>query len=320
MRDLKVRRFVAAFMAMWLVYAPVKALAGSMTLLGAGVPGAAPTYTGPGDLALSAGNATTWGSCARVYKVALAVTSTSLCDLVAVTGGAAVGTLRASATGFVDLSAYFAGSLTPAAACAAASGGACKVTKIYNQITPGTLDFTQATLSNMPTLTFSAINGLPGMAFTNAASSVIQTATTTQAPPYSVSAVWKRTTAGNLVGACGGNNGGYVGNPTTANEATFQAPSNNVTTGATISDNAYHAVQGVSVAGANNSFVTPDGADTAGTTSGTISAASIRFGRASGSASLDGTIMECGLWAAAFTSGDRTSINSNQHGTNGYNF
>lgn len=113
-------------------------------------PGAAPpaaTYQGPGDVV---SGATAWGSCARVYNASLASTSTSLCDLVASTGGAAVCTLRGSSSGKVDLAASYCAGTTPSAACAAASGGSCKVSKVYDQI-GATGGFVQATLANMPT-------------------------------------------------------------------------------------------------------------------------------------------------------------------------
>ena len=60
-------------------------------------------YQGPGDVV---SGATAWGSCARVYNASKASTSTSLCDLVAVTGGAVVCTLRGTASGFVDLAVF----------------------------------------------------------------------------------------------------------------------------------------------------------------------------------------------------------------------
>lgn len=308
--------FLAALV--WLVLAASPASSGSMLLTGVGPPPAvASSFQGPGDIV---SGATIWGSCARVYQASLASTATSLCDLKdKTTGTVAICTLRGSSTGFVDLAgSYCAGSATPAVACAAAAGGSCVVSKIYNQITPGTLDFTQATLGNMPALTFSALNGLPGLTSTNAASTNIQTAATTQAPPYSVSSVWIRTSGtANSTGACGGNLGGFLGNPAVASTVFFQGPTGAAQVGS-IADNSYHAVQGVSAAGAGNSFVTPDGVDTSGTTSGTISAVSIRIAR--NGLSLDGTIMECGLWPSAFTAGNRTSLNTNQHGANGYNF
>src|SRR3984893_6179555 len=71
-------------------------------------------YTGPGDIV--SGTVAAW-SCSRAYKASFANGTNSLCDLVAVTGGAAVCTLRVAPSVFVGLTAYFPGSLTPSAAC-----------------------------------------------------------------------------------------------------------------------------------------------------------------------------------------------------------
>src|SRR5690348_15562028 len=122
-----------------------QANAQSLPLLGVsgGSIAVASSYQGPGDVV---SGWLAWGSCARVFTTAQASTSTNMCDLVATTGGAAVCTLRGSSTGFVDLAASYCAGTTPAAACAAASGGACRVSKVYNQVTGNaTGDWTQAT-------------------------------------------------------------------------------------------------------------------------------------------------------------------------------
>ena len=116
----------------------------------------APTYAGPGDIATY----TSFGSCAFVLNAASATTSTSICDLVAVTGGAAVCTLRGLASGAVDQSAYCPGTLSPAAACADASGESCKISQVYDQTGHGHA-WTQTTLATMPPLVFSGIETNP---------------------------------------------------------------------------------------------------------------------------------------------------------------
>src|SRR3981081_854042 len=87
--------------------------------------GAAPSYQGPGDVV---SGALIWGSCARAYSSAQASTAISFCDLVA-SGFPTVTlfTLRGSSAGIVDLSAYFPGSVTPAAKCATATGAVCNI-------------------------------------------------------------------------------------------------------------------------------------------------------------------------------------------------
>jgi hypothetical protein len=277
--------------------------------------GAAPTYQGPGDVV---GSATFWGSCARVYSAAGASTSTSLCDLVAVTGGGAVCTLRGSSTGFVDLAGSYCAGTTPAAACAAASGGSCKVTKVYNQVSPGTLDAVQATLANMPALAFAAINSFPALRCTNAAGTSLATGNITQAQPLTMSAVFNRTgSVTTQSAAVAAQAGPLVGGNATANTSVANAGSNLTRTA---NDNAFHAIQGVmngAVAGANNT----DGSDAIGNTgSNAMSATPLRFCRSGGGVSSDMDVMEGGLWPIGFDATQRGIMNTNQHGVNGYNF
>jgi hypothetical protein len=106
-----------------------------------------PTYTGPGDVFSTSPYA--WFSCARGYNGAYANGTNSLCDVVITSTGVVACTIRVATTGFADLSgAYCAGSTTLATACAAG----CSVTKMYNQVSPGTCDVVQATLASMPLL------------------------------------------------------------------------------------------------------------------------------------------------------------------------
>ena len=95
-----------------IVFAVVAPVSANGVLILAG-PKPVASYVGPGDIT---NTYLAWGSCAFVYKNSLANTSTSMCDVVASTGGAAVCTLRGSASGAVDQTAYCPGSLTPAAA------------------------------------------------------------------------------------------------------------------------------------------------------------------------------------------------------------
>lgn len=274
----------------------------------------AATYQGPGDVV---SGATVWGSCARVYTAAQASTATSLCDLVAITGGAAVCTLRGSSTGLVDLAASYCAGTTPAAACAAASGGACRVTKVYDQTGSGN-HFIQAALAQMPALAFAAINSLPVLRCTNAASTSMATGNLTQAQSYSMSTVFNRTGSVTTLSAAIGalSAGGLVGGSTSANTSTANSGANLTRTG---NDNAFHAIQGVmnNLTGANNT----DGSDTTGSTGGgAFSATALRICRTSSGVSSDMDVAEGGLWPIGFDATQRTNMNANQHGSNGYNF
>ena len=278
------------------------------------------SYQGPGDIV---SGALIWGSCARVYNVSLASTSTSLCDLVDTsTGAVAVCTLRGSSTGFVDLAgSYCVGSLTPAAACAAAGGGACRVSKVYDQI-GGTAGWVNATNSQRPVLTFSALNGLPCGTGTGAANTSLTTAATFTQTQWTWTSVAKRTSSAQagVIGASGGFNG-YLGFTATANTAGLT--SNNVTfvTLGSVTDSSFHALQGVADPGGAGGVLAVDGSEASGAIGvATMSSNTSRIMRLAAGASLPGDWCEGGLWPSLFDGTQRTNMNGNMHGTSGYNF
>lgn len=284
------------------------------------------SFQGIGDVSGSA--AFMWGSCARAYSLALASTSTSLCDLVQGPSGAspgtAVGTLRGSASGFVDLTAYFAGSVTPAAACALITGG-CAVAKLYDQI-GGTGGWSNATSSQQPLLAFNAQNGLPGWTCVAANNSFLATTGITQPLPFTYVAVAKRTanftTAQAIMGWGGGASNAVLEFTTSANTAGVSAAGTVFVTLGSVADSSFHAMQGYTDAANTASLLSVDGVDssTAATGIDTPSSSPARVCRYSGGSSLDGVMMEAGVWTSAFDGAHRTSINSNMHGANGYNF
>src|ERR1700732_3971891 len=109
-------------------------------------------FQGPGNIT---SGAIEFVSAGRAYNAAYAASNGSFADLVATGNGAVVCTLKALTTGFVNLTSSACAGQTPAAACAAANGGACSVTKLYDQTGTGN-NVVQATLANMPALTFNA--------------------------------------------------------------------------------------------------------------------------------------------------------------------
>lgn len=277
----------------------------------------ASAFQGAGDIVAGA---TSWGSCARVYTAAQASTATSLCDLKdKTTGTVAICTLRGSSTGFVDLAGtYCTGSTTPAAACAAAAGGSCIVSKVYDQTVNGN-HFTQATVGLMPGLLFSALGGLPGMTGLTANSTQLPTGNITVAQPLTMSVVALKT--GSTAA------GGILANPNAATRIGFVTGPNqmefNGGTGVTVAatDGSFHAMTGV-FNGASGAY-NIDGTDVTSQNfgAGGFAAAPIRFFRNNGGATMSGTIMEGGVWPSAFTTQNRTDMNTNQHSlANGYNF
>lgn len=173
------RSLITLLLALWL--APVLAQV-PMTGAGKGTPAAA--YVGPGDVTAAVA---WWGF--RAYSAAKAAATANVADLNAVTGGAAVCTLKLATNGDADLTGVYCtgNTQTVPQACAAASGGSCVVSKLYDQV--GSVDMAQATLANMPAFSTTAQNSKPGMTHTSAGKCLTSSATLTQAQPLVVSMV-----------------------------------------------------------------------------------------------------------------------------------
>jgi hypothetical protein len=284
---------------------------------GPGGVAAAATYAGPGDIV---SGAILWGSCSRVYNAASASTSTQLCDLVAAAAPTTVlCTLRGSSTGYIDLTnTYCAGAVTPPALCAAQVGGICNISKVYDQ-TGHSNHLTQTGASAQPKITFSALNGLPGIKCSQSDPDIMNSPAITQAQPYTYSSVFERTAnPTNLTLILGVNGSGAFGMSTTAAEFIIAAGTN-LSTGATVTENAFHAAQGVF--NSTSSIIAVDSITPTTGNAGTngYAATALRFCR--NSATLDGLVMEIGLWPSAFNSTQYGNMNTNQHSaTVGYNF
>lgn len=284
----------------------------------------AASYCGPGDG--GACNGTTGGlvfySCGRAYNAAYANGTNPLCDLVAVTGGAAVCTLRVATTGYVDLTAYCPSSLTPSAACAAASGGSCLISKWYDHQgsanCSGSCDIDTAPGSlTKPAITFSALNGLPCATFAGGAQGLRSGGTiNSQSAPYSFMAVVK-------VGASPNNGRMLVSGATQAgildngaNTVRVVAPT---TLNGTASDSSFHALIGIPNTSTTGAIVV-DGSSTTGTTGTNSINSNIVIGsdNAGSSPVTSLTFCEGGIWPGAINA---TNMNSNMHSaTSGWNF
>jgi hypothetical protein len=264
------------------------------------------SYTGPGDLV---SGATGWWSCARAYTAAFAAGGTAIMDLVDQAGANPV-TINILSTGFVDIPAI-------SAWVTANSVTTIRVTKLYDQ-TGNAFHATNATLTTMPALTLTALNGLPVMTLTAARGDRLNTATTTQAQPFSLMAVAQRTanftTEQGLVGAT----------PTsidlqfTATTNQGRASAGSVIT-ATANNSAWHTMTGV-LNGASSALVVDGAATTGAGGSNALSAVGLRIGRSSSGGSLDGQIAECGIWPAALDSTQYGNLNTNPRAASVYNF
>jgi hypothetical protein len=284
---------------------------------------AAPTYQGPGDVV---SGALVYYSCSRVYNGAAASTSTNLCDLVAAVGGVAVCTVRGSSTGFADQSSYCnGGTQTPAAACAAVTS--CKISKMYNQVTPGTLDVSQATPASMPAAVFSSspTGTLPAVDCTGGTNALLATTTNPSiSQPWTATGVVQRAGTGSSVEGIMGNASGVV-NFIGHNTANSIAANAGTTVTVSATDTNWNSIAGV-LNGAS-SVLTVNTTDTTGLNAGTTAwgANTLRVCRnGAGGGSWGGKIAEVALWSnVAFTTGgggQTQLMEINQHGTNGYNF
>lgn len=266
-------------------------------------------YIGPGDIVPGA---TAWYSPARAYSRAFSQQRAPVMDLQKDPGGTNPITIYMLPNGFVDLNAI-------ANWVAVNSVATIRVAKLYDQAGNG-FDVVQATLANMPILTLSAINGLPAITFAAGSGVLATAASVTLAQPISMSGAYVRTGAPTISGQVIGAQATImsIGPGISSDFARAQA-------GAAIdraaTEGAWHSMNAV-LNGAS-SAVNIDGADSGAAAGGanTISS-SIRLGRSQGGVTMTGSIIEAGMWppATPFTAAMRADLNTNQHGTFGYNF
>ncbi len=196
------------------------------------------------------------------------------------------------------------------------AGGTCTVRTLYDQ--SGALACAGAiacpvTISGAaarPTLAFSVVGGKPCMFFVRASSQKLDgsaSVASTHSQPYSISMVAERagsTTANNAVLTNSANV--QVGLGTGAN-LTFIYAGTAVKT-ATASDSSFHAIQDTINGASSEIYV--DGSGTSVTTPGSNSVSS-SFA-ISDPNPLDGYVCEVGMWDGAFSSGNKSGLNSNQ--------
>ncbi len=275
------------------------------------------TYTGPGDV-FGTANAKAWYSCARAFNGAFAVTTGAICDIVDTATGAASCTMHIKSNGFADLTSLSCagGTVNVTTFCTVTHAAGCSVTKMYNQVAPGTCDVVQATLASMPLLLLSSTptGTLPAVQASGSVGTM-QTATCTSInPPIVMSGVIDRTSGTTIIPMIGASGGAGLGfNTTGVAMVTGGTPLNG-----TAANSAWHAVNGL-VNGASGA-INVDGAETLGNTStGGVGANALRVARV---ASLSGTVIlaEVGMWGDTQTAAQRNSLCHNQaSATYGYN-
>jgi hypothetical protein len=268
--------------------------------------GAAASYIGPGDVV---SGAIGWYSPARAYSAAFAAGGTAIMDLVDQAGANPV-TINILATGYADLTAI-------SNWVAANSVSTIRVTKLYDQTGTGN-HVTNVTLAQMPALVLNSFNSLPGLVTTSARGDRLLSGNITQAQPISFSTVAKRTSGTGASGWIGSNTNPVGLYPGTGSTIWSVAGNTVLASPATTTENTFHAAQGI-INGASSSIVINGSATTGAGGSTGYSASAIAIARANGN-SADGVIMESGLWPIAFNATQYGNMNTNQHGTSGYNF
>jgi hypothetical protein len=259
----------------------------------------ASSYVGPGDIV---GSATSfWGM--RAYNAAYATGSNPCMDVV--DGSSATHTINILSTGFVDVATL--SGLT----------GPLTVSKWYDHV--GTNHLTPNG-GNIP-LTLSALNGLPCIDASATTIQGLQSGNVTISQPFTISWVGRRTANTTSfvegLGAVGQNVA--VGWNNAANQALTFAGTVLASPGTgpgSAPDSAFHAFQ--SVFNSTSSDICVDGTSNTGDAGATgFSAAPFRISRQD---LAGGKYMEFGIWASAFNGTQEGNMNSNQHGTSGYNF
>lgn len=140
---------------------------------------------------------------------------------------------------------------------------------------------------------------------------------------YPLSAVAKRTANFTAKQSVIGGQPAYpagIGFTTSVDTARVTINATDLTIAAT--DSTFHSINGV-VVNLGTSFVDVDGTSNTGSiASGAQASQGFRICRdQGGNFPLDGIVMEVGVWSStALSSGQISSLQANQHGTNGYNF
>jgi hypothetical protein len=265
------------------------------------VGGGPPAFTGPGDIVTGA--AAFWGL--RAYSAATRGTpAITLCDD---TGANCSNVSTNATTGALNNPGTHGTNNC-------ATSGTCLISAIFDQSGAGNCsgspcNATQATVAKMPALNFTCVGGQPCMVCNGSA--LVAPVPNSIPQPLTVIGVADRVTSGGLAPWYGDDNEQLeIGSFNVANEGYLFAGSF-VTV--SLSDNAFHAIQGV-FNGASSTF-NFDGTS-ATLNPGTASASSAHniCGDNNGNdRHFTGNLSEAGIWPIGFNSTQVTNVNANQH-------
>ena len=283
--------------ALWLAAIPAiaRAQAPSLGIIGTQRVAAGASYTGPGDIASGAlawYGLRAYSSAARGQK-AINVCNAGDATCVDMSTDASSGALTITTVGGTNCSV-----------------STCTIKKAYDQTGNG-YDATQSTIANRPTLSVSCLSSLPCMAFSG--SQYLQATIPAVSFPDTYSAVAKRT--GNF-GAQNAIFASYPGGPVfyfysgSNLLALYAGVAGSMTVGA--ADNSWHAIQALVNGGSSSLEV--DGTTSGGALSNNGGSTSLGVGAyPGGSNRFNGFMAEGGYWTSAVSSGNQSSMNSNQH-------
>lgn len=272
------------------------------------IPVAATTtaFSGPGDVVASATGH--WG--AEAYNAAYA-TGLNKAFNVCLAADATCADLSFDATGTV------VNSLVGVSLCSAVT---CTIKTAYDQTGNGN-DITNATEATRPTIQFNCQGGRACMVFASGAklSKSNWNGSTNVAQPWTISCVFNDTATSAVTGGTplssndgAGTAGGAIFTNGTGDEIDLFAGSAVTVTGSTAAHNVWHSVSGVG----NNasSDLNIDGTANTGTSgTRTLRSGLVVLGNDFAGDSFVGKLGRCGAWPSGFSSGNSTSMSTQDH-------
>lgn len=264
--------------------------------------GAAPTFTGAGDVV---SGASSWYGL-RAYNAAYATANGKLINVVRASDSQACDILAAT-TGGLGVTASCTGGANGTAAATFCNATTCAIATAYDQsganlCTSAPCNATQATAAARPTLVFNCIGSLPCMQANSANSQALATSgSSAVSQPFTVAGAGNRT--GNTTAFSGFLDSG---------DGTFWGSSANTFGGffgtivtATAADNTNHAL--VFMVNGASSIISVDNTETSVSPgAGALSAGYNLFGQSTQFTT--GNIYEAGVWPSGFTGTQRTNM------------
>lgn len=268
-------------------------------------------YQGPGDIA---SGATAFYSCARAYNAAYATALGAACDVVDTATGLVTCTLNFLSTGFVNK--------TQCSGVGQSCATACSISKMYNHVSPGTIDVVQATLANMFPLAFNALNSLPCVSGNaNTAFKLESAGTISQSAPFTLIAVAERTGSFTTPQRIISNGASSNGIRFAASANTIIAASGGTSVTLTANDSTPHAI--LQVVSATAPLLAIDSsANTSTSSSGTTALSGNQYFASAATAQpmQAGIACEGGLWPSDQNANYQALLANMRSATNGWNF